>query len=300
MTDRLIQSVALVVLVAGLGGAYLLTPTINQQRLERQLTYDMGTGDGSNPAYTFVASLGSFRGIAVNILWQRAEQLKQDNKFYEANKLAEFITTLQPRFPEAWNFHGWNMAYNISVKCKTAEERWDWVRKGMDLIRDRGIPNNPNAVVLYRSLAWILGHKMTGQTDDMHWYYKARWCETWEVLLGRPDQRWTLKPEYLDPAKRPPDEELDPLEHGLWLATENFRPIADAADRYLRKGERDRDGQLVEQPDEEDRDYNASNYFTTLSPDTLRRFYKDNPGVEGVVKQLEAIKGPDGEALGLG
>ena len=206
MSTRLIQLVALIITAIGIVFAFMITPVINQQRVERQLSYDVEIGDGANPAYALGASLGSFRGILINILWQRSEQLKQEGKFFESNNLAEYITTLQPRFPDAWDIQGWNMAYNISVKTKTKEERWDWVNKGMTLLRDRGIQNNPNAVVLYRSMAWILGHKMTGQTDDMHFYYKARMAEIWQTLLGVPSSDWVLRPEYLDPANRPPND----------------------------------------------------------------------------------------------
>ena len=118
MQDRIIQIVALIVLAGGILGAFMITPTLNEQRVERQLTFDSNVGDASNPAYVFGESLGAFRGIWINVLWKRAEDLKQQGKFFEANKLAEWITTLQPRYPEAWNFHGWNMAYNISVSAR--------------------------------------------------------------------------------------------------------------------------------------------------------------------------------------
>ena len=287
MRDRITQAVALIILAAGILFAFLLTPTINQQRVERQLTYDIQVGDDSNPAYTAAAALGSFRGIMINAMWQRSEALKQEGKFFEANNLAEMITTLQPRYPEAWNFQAWNMAYNISVKCKTAEERWDWVNKGINLLRDRGIPNNPNSVVLYRSLAWILGHKMTGQTDDMHWYYKARMAEEWQTLLGAPDMRWELRPEFRGD-KRPSEEELDPLKHGQWVTTRHFSLIVDAAETYLKK------------PDQPADDFNPAFYFTELSPQTLQRFYNDNPGLREVIADLEKLTGPDGELLEMG
>jgi len=288
MHDRLIQFVALLVLILGLGGSFALTPTINQQRVDRQLTYAVDLGEDASPQYTLVAALGSFRGVAINILWQRSEALKQEEKFFEANNLAEMITTLQPRFPEAWNFQAWNMAYNISVKCKTAEERWDWVNKGIKLLRDRGIPNNPNSVVLYRSLAWILGHKVAGQTDDKHWYYKARFCESWQTLLGAPDPRWQLRPEFLDPAKRPADDELDPLKHGQWVATVQFAGIADIADRFFKREDRD------------NKDFNPANYFNTLSPERLQEFYAQYPDCATAVSQFEMLSDADGKPLGLG
>jgi len=288
MSNRLIQLAALFITAVALLGAFLLTPAINQQRVDRQLTYDLEVGNSTNPSYALWAAAGSFRGVAINVAWQRSEALKQDGKFFESNNLAEWITTMQPRFPDAWDIQAWNMAYNISVKCKTAQERWDWVKKGMTLLRDRGIPNNPNAVVLYRSMAWIMGHKMAGQTDDMHKYYKLRLCETWQTLLGVPDPRWVLKPEYQDPAKRSAGEELDPLVHGDWLATLQFGKILRQANTYLLK------------PDRTEDDYRPTNYFTTLSPDALARFYADNPGLEAVVKDLETLRGPEGQDLELG
>lgn len=287
MRDRLIQLIALIVLATGVLFAFMLTPTINDQRVQRQLTYDVRVGDDTNPMYTTAEVMGSFRGILINVMWQRSEALKREGKFFEANHLAEQITTLQPRYPEAWNFQAWNMAYNISVKCKTAEERWDWVDKGLTLLRDRGIPNNPNAVVLYRSLAWILGHKMTGQTDDMHNYYKARMAERWQVLLGMPDEGWVLKPEFRG-ENQPTRETFDPLIHIDWLATKQFEAVSDSARRYLRK------------PDVPAEDYNPANYFDTLSPDALARFYADNPGLEAFIRELQTVTDDAGEPLGLG
>lgn len=288
MSTRLTQLVALVLAAAGILVAFLLTPTINQQRVDRQLTYDVEVGDSSNPAYTLGAAMGSFRGVLINFAWQRAEALKQEGRFFESNNLAEYITTLQPRFPDAWDIQAWNMAYNISVKTKTSEERWDWVNKGMTLLRDRGIPNNPNAVVLYRSIAWILGHKMAGQTDDMHWYYKARMAETWQTLLGQPNPGWDWKPQYQDPAKRPLEEDFEPLVHGEWLATRQFSNIVDMANAYLLK------------PDRVEGDYRPTNYFNTLSPDNLKRFYENHPGLQAIVQELEALRGPNGEEIDLG
>ncbi|MEO0474379.1 MAG: hypothetical protein AAF085_00220 [Planctomycetota bacterium] len=288
MSTRLIQLTALILAATGVLFAFLLTPTINQQRIDRQLTYDLEAGTNSNAAYTLGASLGSFRGVLINVLWQRSEQLKQEGKFFESNNLAEYITTLQPRFPDAWDIQAWNMAYNISVKTKTAEERWDWVQKGMVLLRDRGIPNNPNAVTLYRSIAWILGHKMTGQTDDMHWFYKKRMAEIWQVVLGAPDPNWDWKPEFQDPANRPLEEDFDRLVHGEWLATRQFKLIVDMAETYLKKADR------------QEGDYRPTNYFTALSPANLARFYEDYPELEKVVAELEALKGPNGEELELG
>ncbi len=78
------------------------------------------------------------------------------------------------------------MAYNISVKCQTQEERWSWVEKGLRLLKEEGIPNNPEAQGLYRELAWTYQHKIAGETDDMNRFYKKRLAGHWHMLLGAP------------------------------------------------------------------------------------------------------------------
>jgi len=74
-------------------------------------------------AFTTVA-LGGFRGLISNLLWIRATDLQEDDKFFEAAQLADWITDMEPRFVQVWAFQAWNMAWNISVKFKDAADRW--------------------------------------------------------------------------------------------------------------------------------------------------------------------------------
>lgn len=131
-------------------------------------------------------AMGAFRGIFVNFLWIRANEMKEAGKFFEAIDLASAITRLQPRFPRVWIFHAWNMAYNISVQTQTSEERWTWVNAGVRLLRDKGIPNNPNDMLLHKELGWIFLHKIGGYTDDANAYYKRRLAMEWTVVMGNP------------------------------------------------------------------------------------------------------------------
>jgi len=143
--------------------------------------------ENAPPSLAFATvAMGAFRGIVVDILWLRADRLKEEGQFFDAKQLAEWITVLQPRFPSVWDFHGWNMAYNISVAVPNTqpEERWRWVRNGYELIRDKGIEKNPHSVTLYRSLAWIFQHKISGVNDDCHMYYKRELARAMRPLLG--------------------------------------------------------------------------------------------------------------------
>jgi len=104
-------------------------------------------------AFTTVA-LGGFRGLISNLLWIRANDLQQDDKFFEAAQLADWITDLEPHFSQVWLFQAWNMAYNISIKFKDFPDRWRWVERAIELLRDDGLRYNPDDVLIYRELAW--------------------------------------------------------------------------------------------------------------------------------------------------
>jgi hypothetical protein len=187
--QRTIQIIALICLVLCVAGAAALMEPINTQRKDLQLDMGLENTTAAVPPNIILetAALGSFRGLLVDFLWYRVNQLKEEGKFYEINTLSQFITTLQPRFPQVWAFHAWNMAYNISVTTNTPQERWSWVNNGIRLLRDQGIIYNPRAVRLYRELSWIYFHKVGQMSDDMHWYYKSQLAREWEEILGVPN-----------------------------------------------------------------------------------------------------------------
>jgi hypothetical protein len=146
-------------------------------------------------AFTSVA-LGGFRGLISNLLWIRANDLQNDEKYFEMVQLADWITKLEPHFVAVWSVQAWNMAYNISVKFKSEEDRWQWVERGVRLLRDHGIPLNPGETILYRELSWLFQHKIGANLDDAHMLYKLRLAQEMQpVLGGRPDFDALLNPK---------------------------------------------------------------------------------------------------------
>ena len=132
-------------------------------------------------AFTTVA-LGGFRGLISNALWVRATDLQDEDKFFEMAQLASWITKLEPHFVQVWLVQAWNMAYNISVKFKETApgefpDRWRWVKRGLELLRDDGLRFNPNETLIYRELAWFFQHKMGENLDDANMYYKQEWSK---------------------------------------------------------------------------------------------------------------------------
>jgi hypothetical protein len=217
---RTIIALCLTAAACLLAASGAMMPRLNALRVQQQLVANIEAMKNLPPELAFVQLLSSFRGLAVDVLWTRTGKLKDQGKYYEAMQLAEWITTLQPRFPQVWAFQAWNMAYNISVATTTPAERWMWVHAGVRLLRDRGIPQNPTSVLLHKELAWIYLNKIGGYTDEMHLYYKQRLAADWHAILGAPP------------------------EQGPESVVAAFEPIAQAYDDYLNDAEPGRDLRL--------------------------------------------------------
>jgi len=103
-------------------GAMLVEPMYRTQ-----VQYDLTNAPvrGAGPAVVLATTaLGAFRGVIVDIIWIRMENLKQKDKFFEIVQLADLACKLSPQFSKVWDFNAWNMAYNISVEIPQLDERW--------------------------------------------------------------------------------------------------------------------------------------------------------------------------------
>ena len=137
------------------------------------------------PGVRFVTvALGGFRGIAADILWVRASDLQDQGRFFEVAQLSDWITRLEPRYPEVWIYHAWNLAYNITAVIPDPVDRWHWVMNGVRLLRDEAIPANRECPKLYWELGWIYLDKVGGRWDEASLYYRIGWASTMGDLLG--------------------------------------------------------------------------------------------------------------------
>lgn len=151
-------------------------------------------------AFTSVA-LGGFRGIIADILWLRSTKMQEEGRYFELVQLANWITTLEPRFSPVWAFHAWNLAYNVSVLFNDPPDRWRWVRHGIELLRDKALVYNPGDALLYNELSWLFQHKVGEELDQAHFYYKSEWArEMGRLFEGR-------SPNYEELAAAPQNEE---------------------------------------------------------------------------------------------
>lgn len=236
--DGWIQIIAATVLAACLALSAALATALTAEAGRAQLTYTDQATEGDPPEVALGIAMGAFRGLFVNFLWIRANNLKEDGKFYEAMELSSAITRLQPRFPRVWGFHAWNMSYNISVATNTAWERWQWVNAGINLLRRQGIPRNPNEILLYRELAWIFIHKVQGFADDANHHYKRELAKEWTIVLGQPpvrdgstEQNMTAMVEFLRPIAQAPATLEGVIEQELAAQAARGVPVPEGGQR---------------------------------------------------------------------
>jgi hypothetical protein len=165
-------------------GTAQIQNSLNRDRQELDLTR-MEPLNNAPPllAFTTVA-LGGFRGLISNFLWIRANDLQLEDKFFEMVQLSDWITDLEPHFAQVWSYEAWNMVWNISVKFKDFADRWRWVQRGMELLRDNGLRYNPDNTLLYQQLSWIFQSKMGQNLDDANRYYKIQWAMEMMPFFG--------------------------------------------------------------------------------------------------------------------
>ncbi|HEY6169711.1 MAG TPA: hypothetical protein VI454_16855 [Verrucomicrobiae bacterium] len=190
--------------------------------------------ENAPPLLTFTTvALGGFRGLVANFLWVRAGAMQEQGRYFEVVQLADWITKLQPHAAMVWRYQAWNMAFNISVKFRDPADRWRWVSRGIELLRDEGLRYNPNELQLYQELGLLFQIKLGYYLDDAHVYYKDQWAKELMKVIGvekvdyvslinpqTDDQRRraaVLREKFkLDPARmREIDQRFGPLEWRL-------------------------------------------------------------------------------------
>src|SRR6516164_8731147 len=107
------KKILLLLLAAGLlVGSGQMQRVLNRDREQLGLTR-VNALENAPPVLAFTTvALGGFRGLIANCLWIRANDLQQDDKFFEMAQLSDWITKLEPNFVQVWLVQAWNMAYN--------------------------------------------------------------------------------------------------------------------------------------------------------------------------------------------
>jgi hypothetical protein len=150
-------------------------------------------------------TLGAFRGWAIDALWLRALERRDQGALHESMQLANWITKLQPYFPRVWNFQAWMLAFDMALDSRNPEQRWIWVREAVDLLRGPALRANPLSGEIHDQLSYLFWFKIGEFQDEAAIYYQARLCERWRQILGDPRGQTGYLETLRDAAAAPTD-----------------------------------------------------------------------------------------------
>jgi hypothetical protein len=114
-----------------------------------------------------LATLG-LKNVAVTLLWDRANYYKKVEDWTNLSAVLEQMTKLQPNFYSVWDFQAHNLSYNISVEFDDYHDRYAWVMKGIEFLR-QGISYNLREPRLLGRMGWFIGQKV-GKADEKKQY----------------------------------------------------------------------------------------------------------------------------------
>lgn len=110
-----------------------------------------------------LATLG-LRGVAANILWEKANDYKMKKDWTNLGATLNQITKVQPNFINVWTNQAWNLSYNVSVEFDDYRERYRWVIKGFKFLAE-GIKYNESQPRLPWEMGRMVSQKI-GKADE--------------------------------------------------------------------------------------------------------------------------------------
>ncbi|MDA0838015.1 MAG: hypothetical protein O3B01_07390 [Planctomycetota bacterium] len=184
MEPRSVKPVFAAGLVMLLVISALQMPGLTSLRKEHKLSEFDVVAEMPSEYAVLTTVLGGFRGLLADFLWLRTIQLEKVSKHFELVQLYDWIGMLEPRIPEIWLLNSHNLAYNISISMPDREDRWLWVQRGLELLRNKGLRYNPESYEIHLQIAWIYLHKIGGRADDYHWHFKTHLALRVQDTLG--------------------------------------------------------------------------------------------------------------------
>jgi hypothetical protein len=158
-----------------------------------------------------MATLG-LRGMAVTMLWTKANELKKTEDWNSFQSTLEQLAKLQPYFVKVWEYQAWNLSYNVSVELDDVRDRFYYVKQGIKYLKGgiRYLRDNPT---LLDDLGWFCGNKV-GRADE-HEMYRDLFKKDDELHDAdvEPAKRdnWLVSKEWYVKAIRSIDDKKHPL-----------------------------------------------------------------------------------------
>jgi len=104
------------------------------------------------------------RGIAANVLWTKSTEYHKKKDWTNLAATLKQLAKLQPNFVSVWEYQAWNIAFNVSVEFDDFRQRYRWVIKGLDYLKE-GMKYNEREALLPSTMGWFIGQKI-GRSDE--------------------------------------------------------------------------------------------------------------------------------------
>jgi hypothetical protein len=159
---------------------------IARQRFEDKLG-EASLGDVDPASTSMSLVLLGMRGMAANLLWMQADQLRDRKQWSQLEQTVESILLLQPHFQSVWKFQCWNLTYNVSAECDSVADRYFWVKRGL-IFLTRGVNRNVSIPELPHDLGDFCGKKI-GRADERDFYRRFFVSDPDPSFEGKPDDK---------------------------------------------------------------------------------------------------------------
>jgi hypothetical protein len=159
-------------------------------------------GDIDPSSATMKLATMGMGGVAVNLLWERANEYKMKEDWIALGATLEQIVKLQPHFYKVWDFQAHNLSYNISAEFDDYHDRYTYVIRGINFLK-QGFEKNENEPRLLNRIGWYIGQKI-GRADEYK-QYRRLFREDWNNLFHATDDpdrtleerdNWLVAKEY--------------------------------------------------------------------------------------------------------
>lgn len=119
-----------------------------------------------------LVAIGGLRGVAADLLYLKADEFWQEGKWEEVFGMYRAITILQPQYADYWSNLGFHLAWNLSFRAESEEEKQRYIEQGIRFLKE-GVSYNQDVYQLYFDIAFIYDHKLKDYDEAVRWYRKA-------------------------------------------------------------------------------------------------------------------------------
>ncbi len=187
---------------------------LSRMRREHKLS-QAELGDIDPTSATIKLATMGMGAIAVQALWHKADEYKKKEDYVNLGATLEQIVKLQPNFFRVWDFQAHNLSYNISAEFDDYHDKYYYIMKGIDFLKE-GQEKNATEPRLLNRLGWYIAQKI-GRADE-HDLFR---------VLFRQDAKWH--------ATDRPDRPLEARDNWL-VGKEKFAESHTLADEQEGKG----------------------------------------------------------------